>query len=37
MPIVSRAKDQEQPKEAFTSEDEAEVDSEKVHRKPGQR
>jgi hypothetical protein len=37
MPMASRAKGQEKPKELLAPEDEAEVDSEKVHRKPGQR
>jgi hypothetical protein len=37
LPMASRTKGQEKPKEMFTPEDGAEVDSEKVHRKPGQR
>jgi hypothetical protein len=37
LPMASRTKGQEKPKEMFTPEDDAEVDSEKVHRKPGQR
>jgi hypothetical protein len=37
LPMASRTKGQEKPKEMFTPEDDAEVDSERVHRKPGQR
>jgi hypothetical protein len=37
LPMASRTKGQEKPKEMFTPEDGADVDSEKVHRKPGQR
>jgi hypothetical protein len=37
LPMASRTKGQEKPKELLGPEDSAEVDSEKVHRKPGQR
>ena len=37
LPMASRTKGQEKPKELLSPEDSAEVDSEKVHRKPGQR
>jgi Protein of unknown function (DUF4446) len=37
LPMSSRTKGQEKPKELLSPEDSAEVDSEKVHRKPGQR